>query len=142
VSKLVGTSFAGAAVVALVAVSLAGARDAAWTASLTAADVVPKQSVKNAGANGSFSASLSGYELTFKLKFSHLTGPATGASLGYGAKGKPGRITVSLCAPCQSPVNTGVGLDKSLIRALKQHLLFVIVKTAKNPRGEIRGQIA
>ena len=135
-------SFAGVAVFALAAVSFADARSTGWSASLTAADVIPKQAVKNAHANGSFSATLSGYELTFKLSFSQLSGPATGANLGYGAKGKAGRITVSLCSPCQSTVNTGVGLDRSLIKALKQHLLFVVVRTAKNPNGEIRGQIA
>jgi hypothetical protein len=142
VRKLVAMlSFAGVALVALAAVSFASARSTVWSASLTASDVIPKQAVKHTRANGSFSATLSGYELTFKLKFSHLSGAATGASLGYGAKGKAGRITVSLCAPCQSPVATGVGLDRSLIKALKQHLVFVVVKTAKNPNGEIRGQV-
>ena len=67
--------------------------------------------------------------------------PATGASLGFGPKGKTGHLTVPLCAPCKSPVSTGVGMDKSLIAALRQHLLFVVVRTKKFPNGEIRGQI-
>jgi hypothetical protein len=142
VRKLVAVlSFAGVAVFALAAVSLASARSTVWSAKLTSADLVPKQAVKNSSANGSFRATLNGYELSFKLSFSHLSGPATGAHLGYGPAGKAGHLTIALCAPCQSPVNTGVGLDRSLIKALKQHLLFVVVETKKNPKGEIRGQV-
>jgi hypothetical protein len=119
--------------------SFAEARSASWSANLTSASVIP--AVKGSRGSGSFRASLNGYVLTFKLTFSHLSGPAIGANLGFGPKGKAGHLTVSLCAPCKSPVNTGVGLDKSLIKALQQHLLFVVVKTKKYPNGEIRGQI-
>jgi hypothetical protein len=140
VRKLVAT-LSAAALVLLALASFASARSSAFTAKLTASDVVPKQAHKNTSASGSFSASARGYELYFKLAFSHLSGPATGANLGYGPKGKAGVITIPLCAPCKSPVSTAVGMDKSLLRALKQHLLFVIVKTANNPNGEIRGQI-
>jgi hypothetical protein len=140
VRKLVATL--SAVVVVLAGASIAQARSTAFSAKLSASDVVPRQAHKNTGASGSFSASVKGYELRFKLTFSHLSGPATGANLGFGPKGKRGNITIALCAPCKSPVTTTVGMDKSLLRALKQHLLFVIVKTAQNPNGEIRGQIA
>ncbi len=140
--KLVAVlSCAGIAMFVLVAVSVADARSTVYSAKLTAADLVPPQQVKNTKANGSFSATLGGYGLKFKLSFSHLTGPATGAHLGYGLSGKAGHLTIALCSPCQSPVNTTAGLDKSLIKALKQRLLFVVVETNKNPKGEIRGQV-
>jgi len=114
------------------------AAGAGFSASLSAGEMVP--AVKASG-NGSFSATLKGYLLSFKLSFSHLSGPAVGASLGFGPKGKAGHLTIPLCAPCKSPVTTGVGVDKSLITALRQHLLFVVVRTQKHPNGEIRGQI-
>ena len=43
--------------------------------------------------------------------------------------------------PATSPVTTQVGIDKSIPKAFRQHLLFVVVATAKNSRGEIRGQL-
>jgi len=136
--KLIALSFV-VCLPLLALVGSAGARSAIWSAKLSTADMVP--AVKGSHGSGSFRASLNGYELTFKLTFSHLSGPATGANLGFGQKGKAGHLTVPLCAPCKSPVTTGVGMDKSLIAALRQHLLFVVVKTAKHPNGEIRGQI-
>ena len=137
--KLIAISFAVCA--ALLAFgSFAAARGTAWSATLTTGDMVP--AVKGSHGSGTFQATLKGYELSFKLTFSHLTGPAVGASLGFGPKGKSGHLTIPLCAPCKSPVTTGAGFDKSLITALRQHLLFVVVRTAKYPNGEIRGQIA
>ena len=136
--KLVA-ALSAACLLALAVVMYAGAAvGTGFSASLSTGEMVP--AVKG-GANGSFTATLKGYLLSFKLSFSHLSGPATGASLGFGPKGKAGHLTVPLCAPCKSPVVTGVGVDKSLITAIRQHLLFVVVRTQKHPNGEIRGQI-
>ena len=136
--KLIAVSFVACAAMLAVG-SYAQARNTSYSASLSSTDMVP--TVKGSHGNGSFQATLKGYILNFKLNFSHLTGPVIGANLGFGPKGKAGHLTVPLCAPCKSPVTTGVGVDKSLITALQQHLLFVVVRTAKHPNGEIRGQI-
>jgi hypothetical protein len=130
------------AAAALAATPAALPAGGAWKAHLTAGDVVPKQRVQVPKASGSFTGTLRGFELTFKLTFSKLSGPAVEAHIGYGRKGKPGNITVPLCAPCVGTVSTTAFLNPSVTKAFRQGLLFVAVSTAKNPNGEIRGQLA
>jgi hypothetical protein len=126
---------------ALSAVSLAGSRSTGWLTKLTVASEIPKQAVKNAAANGYFSATLTGDKLKFTLTFQKLTGPATMAHIHLGAAGVSGKIVVPLCAPCKSPVNGTVTLSTALQKDFAKHLLYVNVHTAKNPNGEIRGQL-
>ena len=137
--KLFALSFAVCASLLVLATYADARTSAVWNATLTTSDMVP--AVKGSSGSGTFQASLRGYQLSFKLTFAHLSGPAIGASLGFGPKGQAGHLTIPLCAPCKSPVSTGAGVDKSLITALREHLLFVVVRTAKHPNGEIRGQI-
>ncbi len=58
------------------------------------------------------------------------------------AKGKAGNVVVSICAPCKSGVTGTAKVTPALLSAFKKHLLYVNVHTAKNPGGEIRGQLA
>jgi hypothetical protein len=55
--------------------------------------------------------------------------------------GKPGGVVVALCGPCKSGMRGSAKLTKALIAAAGKHKLYVNVHTAKNPNGEIRGQI-
>jgi phosphoribosylformylglycinamidine (FGAM) synthase-like enzyme len=113
------------------------------SAKLTAAQEVPKQVVVNTKGTGLFSASLQGKKLTWKLTFSGLTGPATAAHIHLGAMGKAGNVVVVLCASTCKSGKTGTAmLSSALVSALSKHLLYVNVHTAKNPAGEIRGQLA
>ena len=60
-----------------------------------------------------------------------------------GAKGKSGNVVVPLCPPgCKSGVSGTATLTPALMTAFKNHLLYVNVHTAKNPNGEIRGQLS
>ena len=118
-----------------------GRVSAGWSAKLTAAQEVPKQTVKNAAASGSFTATLSGRKLKWKLTFSKLTGPATAAHIHIGAMGKAGGVAVALCGPCKSGQSGTATLTAATIAKAGKHLLYVNVHTAKNPNGEIRGQI-
>jgi hypothetical protein len=127
---------------AVTAVSLAASRGTGWSAKLTAAQEVPKQTVANAAANGAFHATLTGHKLKWTLTFSKLTGPATAAHIHLGAMGKSGNVVVPLCGPCKSPVTGTATLTAALIADVGKHLLSVNVHTAKNPGGEIRGQVA
>jgi hypothetical protein len=133
-----------AAVSALVlaAVSLASARSTVWTAALSSGQEVPKQVVKDSAAHGLFKATLSGTKLKWTLTFAKLTGPANAAHIHMAAKGKSGNVVVPLCTPCQSPVKGTATISAALLKAFKKHLLYVNVHTAKNPAGEIRGQLA
>ena len=124
------------------AAALAATHATVWTAALSSGQEVPKQVVKDTAAHGQFKGTLTGSKLTWKLTFSKLTGPATAAHIHMAAKGKSGNVVVPLCGPCKSPVSGTATLPKALLAAFKKHLLYVNVHTAKNPNGEIRGQLA
>jgi hypothetical protein len=125
----------------LTAVSFAASRSTVWTTKLTAAQEVPKQVVKNTAASGLFTGTLTGTKLKFKLTFAKLTGPATAAHIHMGAAGVSGNVVVPLCTPCKSPVTGTVTVSAALQKDYGKHLLYVNVHTAKNPNGEIRGQL-
>jgi hypothetical protein len=133
-------------VVALAVTAFAGAAPRAKVimaaAKLTAKEEVPAQVVKNAKASGSFTADITGTKITWTLKFSRLTGLATAAHIHLGGMGKSGPVVVPLCGPCKSPVKGSGKLTAALLKDLKTHKLYVNVHTAKNPNGEIRGQLA
>jgi CHRD domain-containing protein len=145
VKKLVTVVLAGF-VVALAVTAFAGAAPRAnpimAAAKLTAKEEVPKQVVKNTKASGSFTLDVTGTKATFSLKFSGLTGTATAAHIHLGGMGKAGPVVVPLCGPCKSPVKGTATLTAALLKDLKTHKLYVNVHTAKNPNGEIRGQLA
>lgn len=127
----------------LTAFSLASTQTTTWTAALTAGQEVPKQVVKVTAAHGQFKGTLSGSKLTWKLTFAKLSGPATAAHIHMGAMGKSGNVVVPLCAStCKSGVTGTATITAALKTAFKKHLLYVNVHTAKNPNGEIRGQLA
>lgn len=140
--KLVAVlSAAAVCALAVTAVSLAASRGTAWSAKLTAAQEVPKQTVKNAVASGGFHATLTGKKLRWTLTFSKLTGPATAAHIHMGAMGKAGNVVVPLCGPCKNGQSGTATLTAAVLAAAGKHLLYVNVHTAKNPGGEIRGQV-
>jgi hypothetical protein len=143
--KKLASVFALVAVSMLVtaALSLAGTarQSAVWSAKLTAAQEVPKPAGKLAAAKGAFTATLSGKKLTWKLTFSHLSGPATAAHIHLGAMGKAGNVVVALCGPCKSGMTGTATLTAALKKDFTKHLLYVNVHTTKNAGGEIRGQL-
>ena len=132
---------------ALTTGSFAHTRSTPWSAKLTAAQEIPKQVVENTAASGTFTGTLSGSNLKFRLTFAKLTGPATAAHIHFGATGRSGSVLAALCAPCKSPVTgtikVGTGILQSGVQLedFKKHLLYVNIHTAKNPNGEIRGQL-
>jgi hypothetical protein len=143
VKKLVALLVAGAiSALALTALALAATRGTTWTAALSSAQEVPKQVVKDTAATGTFKGTLSGKKLTWKLTFSKLTGHATAAHIHMAPKGASGNVVVPLCGPCKCPVKGTATLSAALLKDLKVHKLYVNVHTAKNPNGEIRGQLA
>ncbi len=143
VRKLVAVLAAGAvAALALAALSGAATRATVWTAALTSGQEVPKQVVKTPVAHGLFKGTLSGSTLTWTLTFAKLSGPATAAHIHMAPMGKAGNVVVPLCTPCKSPVKGTAKISAALMAAFKKHGLYVNVHTAKNPAGEIRGQLA
>lgn len=130
-----------AAALAVTAASLAAPRSGGWSAKLTAAQEAPAQAVKTPAASGAFHATVSGKTLKWTLTFSKLSGPATAAHIHLGAMGKAGNVLVPLCGPCKSGASGSAPLTGALKADFAKHLLYVNVHTAKNPAGEIRGQV-
>lgn len=112
---------------------------------LNAAREVPKPKGTKKGARGTFTGTLtkSGASgvLTWRLTFGKLTGRAVAAHIHVGRVGKSGPVAVPLCGPCRSGVNRRVNLKASVLTALENGRAYVNVHTARNPAGEIRGQI-
>lgn len=137
--------FIGAVLTALSVVGFAGASGQMTTlkfkAALNVGQEVPHPKGTKAGASGRFTATLTGKKLKWQLTFAHLSGPATQAHLHQGVKGKSGPVVVPLCTPCKSPLSGTATVTAAQIAAMKAHKMYVNVHTAKNPAGEIRGQI-
>jgi hypothetical protein len=145
--RKLGSLLAALAVCALALAALSGAaiKTTTWTAALSSGQEIPKQVVRNTNAHGVFKATLSGSTLKWKLTYAKLTGPALAAHIHLGAKGKSGNVLIPLCgtAPaCTSGVHGSMPATAALKTDLKKHLLYVNVHTAKNPNGEIRGQLS
>lgn len=142
--KLGSIVLAGAlAMLVFSAVSSAGttAGKIQLSATLNAGQEIPKQVVKNQSAHGSFTGTLTGTKLTWKLTFAKLTGPATAAHIHLGGMGKSGNVVVPLCTPCKASQTGTATISASLLKTIKKHGTYVNVHTAKNPNGEIRGQL-
>jgi hypothetical protein len=105
----------------------------------------PKGNVRR--ALGTFAATVtkSGTtaRLSWRLSFARLTGPAAAAHIHIGARGRAGPVALALCGPCRSGVRrVNVTLQPAVVAALEAGRAYVNVHTARNPAGEIRGQIA
>ena len=111
------------------------------SAKLTAAREVPKPKGVPSAAAGTFTGTLRGKKLTFRLTFAHLTGKATAAHIHNGRAGKAGPVLVPLCGPCKSPVVKTVTVTSDQRDAIEHGATYVNVHTKKNAGGEIRGQI-
>ena len=136
------------AVVALAAALAAGGLAAVGkqgtfklSAKLTAAREVPKPKGVPAGAKGTFTGTLRGKKLTFRLTFSHLSGKALAAHIHKGKAGTMGPVLVTLCGPCKSPVTKTLTVTSAQRDVIEHKATYVNVHTAKNGGGEIRGQI-
>ena len=115
-----------------------------FKATLTAGQEVPKPTAPEMAA-GTFTAKSteSGSTTTFHwvLRFHGLSGKAMAAHVHMGKKGTAGAVVVPLCGPCKNGQSGTVKIKSSVETALEKGTTYVNVHTAKNPNGEIRGQI-
>ncbi|MGH3073149.1 MAG: CHRD domain-containing protein [Gaiellaceae bacterium] len=79
--------------------------------------------------------------LTWRLTFSRLTGRAVAAHVHTGRRGVAGPVRVALCGPCRSGATGRATVRGATLAALEAGRAYVNVHTARNPAGEIRGQI-
>ena len=134
-----------AASAALLTAGLAGGASKAETyklsAKLTAGQEVPKPKGA-AGATGAFTGTLVGRKLTWKVTYKGLTGKAMQAHIHMGRPGKSGNVLVPLCPPgCRSGMHGTKTVSSAVRDAIERGGTYVNVRTAKNPAGEIRGQV-
>jgi hypothetical protein len=138
--------FAGVLAVVAAALSVAALAAAAPSkevmvgAKLDAMQEIPH--VKAPNAKGSFTGTVVGGKLKWRLTFSGLTGAASAAHIHVGAMGKAGNVLVALCGPCKTGQSGTTKVSAMVLRDIQKHLTYVNVHTAKNPNGEIRGQVS
>jgi len=141
--KLAPVATLAAAALALSGAAVGGnqAKPTTFTAALNVGQEIPHPKGTKAGAAGKFAATLTGSTLKWRLTFTHLSGAAAAAHIHAGKKGKSGAVLVPLCGPCSSPASGAATLTAAQRSALASGATYVNVHTAKNPNGEIRGQI-
>lgn len=117
-----------------------------YRAVLAAKAEVPKPTGVKTSAGGTFTITLTnkGGKTTakWKLTFHNLTGKATAAHIHHAKPGKAGPVLVPLCGPCKSGQAGTLKLVEMDVNLIEKGQTYVNVHTAKNPAGEIRGQIA
>ena len=115
------------------------------TAGLDARQEVPRPKGAVADAGGSFVATLerkgASGTLAWRLTFRELSGKATAAHVHLGKRGRPGPVALALCGPCRSGARGSTKAGAGAVQALLTGGAYVNVHTARNPAGEIRGQI-
>jgi hypothetical protein len=145
--RKIGRVVAGLAAGALVVAGVAAAGETyKVSASLNAKQEVPKQVVAMTSAVGSFTGTYVEHgksaTLKWKLTYSHLTGAATAAHIHLGKRGVAGNVIVPLCAGnCRSGMRGTSTISSAVVDDLERNRAYVNVHTAKNPAGEIRGQV-
>jgi CHRD domain len=127
------------------AVEAGPAKDVPLNATLRARAEVPKPTGVPARARGTFAATLvrrgAAGTLTWRLSFQGLSGAATAAHIHVGEPGRAGPVALALCGPCRSAVRGKARANARTVRALLRGSAYVNVHTARNPAGEIRGQV-
>jgi len=111
-------------------------------ASLTAAQVVPKQDVAVPNAKGHFTASLFPAQgrIVWHLTLRGLSGRPTQVAVRYGRTG-PGAILLELCPTACASSGIEEQIFAGTFAAIKSGHANVTVYKAKNTGGEIRGSI-
>jgi hypothetical protein len=140
------TTLAAALTAAGLALGAGQATKTTLNATLNVGQEVPKPTGVRPGATGVFTATVAqqsdgGGTLTWKLSFRRLTGPATAAHVNLGKVGKSGPVAIPLCGPCSSGVSGTGQVSAAVVRALLRNGAYANMHTAKNPSGEIRGQV-
>lgn len=81
-------------------------------------------------------------KLTWDAHYDGLTGPATAAHFhGPAPAGKAAGVLIPIPTPINSPIRGEATLTEEQAKELTDGQTYFNVHTAKNPKGEIRGQV-
>jgi hypothetical protein len=144
--KTIGAAAVAALVLSGIALAAAQGESYGVSASLKARSEVPRPTGVPAGATGRFTGTAvelanDKARVTWKLTFSHLSGPAIAAHIHIGKVRTAGPVVLALCGPCKSGQKGKGTLTHAQFAKLEAGAGYVNVHTTKNAGGEIRGQI-
>lgn len=141
-NRFIKTSLHAAIGLCLVgAAALAQAETVHLGATLSAKAEVPPN---DSAATGTFDATFDTATnvLQYKMTYSGMSGPVTAAHLhGPAAPGANAGVAVPFAPPLASPIEGKATLSADQAKDLLAGQYYVNVHTAKNPGGEIRGQV-
>jgi CHRD domain len=127
--------------------AFAGVSTMTLSASMNPRQVVPDQPRgKVAHATGLFVGTLSQsgprWKLAWRISYRKLDHPVIViADIHRGKPGKFGPILARLCGPCRSGAHGVKVVKASDVPVIKSGRAFITLITARNPNGEVRGQI-
>jgi CHRD domain len=136
------------AVLALAAGALAARAEFDMGATLTWRQEVPRPAHPVRAATGTLSGDLDhqSRRLRWKLAYRRLSGHASRADIHYGRPGHRGTLLLLLCGRavrhCKSGLSGAATVSTRAVLTLEAGYTYVEIHTVRNPRGEIRGQIA
>ena len=134
-------SFAGLALVGLMATAPAWAETVNYKADLRADTEVPPNPSKGVG-HVTATYDTDAKKLAWKVGYSDLTGPASAAHFHGPAKpGKNAPPVVPLTGPLTSPIEGSATLTEDQAKMLANGDMYFNIHTDKNKGGEIRGQL-
>lgn len=132
----------------LVAGALAARAEFDMAATLNWRQEVPRPAHPVRAAAGTLSGDLDhqSRQLHWTLVYRHLSGKPTRADFHYGRSGRTGKSFLVLCGRavrrCKSGLKGAAKIPAQAVTAMEAGYTYVDLHTARNPRGEIRGQIA
>ena len=112
-----------------------------FTAKLDAASETPANASAGKGS-ADVMVDTDSKQLSWTVTYSGLTGPATmGHFHGPAAPGVAAGVQVPMTGPLDSPITGTAEITDGQIGDLRGGLWYINIHTAKNPKGEIRGQL-
>jgi hypothetical protein len=96
-----------------------------------------------ASGSGTFTGTVTGVTIRWRLTFTGLTGPAGAAHIHAALAGRANPApAVALCGPCTNGQRGTAKASATLIKKILGGGTYVNIHTQQNAAGEIRGQIA
>lgn len=125
----------------LLAAAPARAETVTYHADLSATNEVPPTGTEGTGhLTATFDTMTK--ELTYKVDYDHLTGPATMAHFhGPAPKGKNAAVAVPVTGALDSPIAGKATLTDAQVKTLTDGTMYFNIHTDAHKPGEIRGQV-